>query len=187
MEIGIHPSSFPFLFLPDYGYGSEEGKKLAAGYSPDAASAVPTTGGHVSGSSMSQAPSVHTNLLTSSCSTGTAGTPTTVCYEYSYPDSNSNHSKSAAATAAVAAAGGVVRPASEHHYEQPMVVFARSNLEDSSVGKPSRSSAEETATGTTTSRGSTQPDRGGWLIHPVKGGRLTSLLCLFQPPPAAPL
>ena len=129
---------------------------MAAGYSPDAASAVPT-GGNVAGSSMSQAPSVHTNLLTSSCSTGTAGTPTTVCYEYSYPDTNSNHSKSAAATAA---AGGVVRPASEHHYEQPMVVFARSNLEDSSVGKPSRSSAEETATGTTTSRGSTQPDRG---------------------------
>ena len=111
-------------------------------------------------STMSQAPSVHTNLLTSSCSTGTAGTPTTVCYEYSYPDSNSNHSKSAAAVAA-AAAGGIVRPASEHHYEQPMVVFARSNMEDSSVGKPSRSSAEETATGTTTSRGSTQPDRGG--------------------------
>ena len=110
-------------------------------------------------STMSQAPSVHTNLLTSSCSTGTAGTPTTVCYEYSYPDSNSNHSKSAAAVAA--AAGGIVRPASEHHYEQPMVVFARSNMEDSSVGKPSRSSAEETATGTTTSRGSTQPDRGG--------------------------
>ena len=109
---------------------------------------------------MSPAPSVHTNLLTSSCSTGTAGTPTTVCYEYSYPDSNSNHSKSVAAVAA-AAAGDVVRPASEHHYEQPMVVFARSNMEDSSVGKPSRSSAEETATGTTTSRGSTQPDRGG--------------------------
>ena len=161
METSIHPSSFPFLFPPDYGYGSEEGKKLAAGYSPDANSAVPTAG-HVAGSSMSQAPSVHTNLLTSSCSTGTAaGTPTTVCYEYSYPDSNSNHSKSAAATGA-AAAGGVARPASEHHYEQPMVVFARSNLEDSSVGKPSRSSAEETATGTTTSRGSTQPDRGGW-------------------------
>ena len=159
---------------------------MAAGYSPDAASAVPT-GGHVAGSSMSQAPSVHTNLLTSSCSTGTAaGTPTTVCYEYSYPDSNSNHSKSAAATAAAAAAGCVVRPASEHHYEQPMVVFARSNLEDSSVGKPSRSSAEETATGTTTSRGSTQPDRGEYTHPSSYGGRLTSFLCPFQPPPAAP-
>ena len=149
----------------------------AAGYSPDSAAAGPPRG-HVTDATMSQAPSVHTSLLTPSCSTA-AGTPTTICYEYSYPDSNSNHSKPAAA--------GVVRPASEHHYEQPMVVFARSNLEDSSVGKPSRSSAEETATGTTTSRGSTQPDRGGWLIHPVKGGRLKSLLCPFQPPPAAPL
>ena len=135
---------------------------MAAGYSPDASAAVPT-GGHVTGgTSMSQAPSVHTNLLTSSCSTGTAGTPTTVCYEYSYPDSNSNHSKSATAPAVSA---GIVRPASEHHYEQPMVVFARSNMEDSSVGKPSRSSAEETATGTTTSRGSTQPDRGKGFHH----------------------
>ena len=134
---------------------------MAAGYSPEATSAV-QPGGHLASSTMSQAPSVHTNLLTSSCSTGTAGTPTTVCYEYSYPDSNSNHSKSAAVAA------GIVRPASEHHYEQPMVVFARSNMEDSSVGKPSRSSAEETATGTTTSRGSTQPDRGGWFIQDEK-------------------
>ena len=153
----FHLISFP----SDYGYGSEENKKLAAGYSSDAGSGV-QSGGHVTGATMSQAPSVHTNLLTSSCSTGTAGTPTTVCYEYSYPDSNSNHSKSATASAVSA---GIVRPASEHHYEQPMVVFARSNMEDSSVGKPSRSSAEETATGTTTSRGSTQPDRGKGFHH----------------------
>ena len=43
-----------------------------------------------------------------------APTPT-VCYEYSYPDSNANNNK--------ANNGFLVRPASEHHYEQPMVVF----------------------------------------------------------------
>jgi len=55
-------------------------------------------------------------------------TPTTVCYEYSYPDSNSNHSKS-----------GFVRPSSEHHYEQPMVVFPPSSSPADSIGKPPRS------------------------------------------------
>ena len=55
-------------------------------------------------------------------------TPTTVCYEYSYPDSNSNHSKS-----------GFVRPLSEHHYEQPMVVFPPSQSPADSIGKPPRS------------------------------------------------
>lgn len=56
-------------------------------------------------------------------------TPTTVCYEYSYPDSNSNHSKS-----------GFLRPLSEHHYEQPMVVLPLSSQSPSdSLDKPSRS------------------------------------------------
>ena len=51
-------------------------------------------------------------------------TPTTVCYEYSYPDSNSNHSKS-----------GFLRPLSEHHYEQPMVVLPPSQSPSDSLGK----------------------------------------------------
>jgi hypothetical protein len=143
---GYEKSNFIFLLILDYGYGSDESKKMsAAGYSPDGTSNGPPQSLHAG--TMSQQASVQTGLLGLAASSSSAGTPTTVCYEYSYPDSNSNHSKS-----------GFVRPASEHHYEQPMVVFP-SVTEDSSIGKPSRSSAEDT-TGTTTSRGSTQPDRG---------------------------
>ena len=132
--------------ISDYGYGSEESKKLNAGGDPSV------------GPSMSQQSSVQTGLMMAASST--AGTPTTVCYEYSYPDSNSNHSKSGGNNVGGGGGNNFLRPASEHHYEQPMVVFpTAANHEESSVGKPSRSSADDT-TGTTTSRGSTQPDRG---------------------------
>ena len=64
-------------------------------------------------------------------------TPTTVCYEYSYPDSNSNHSKS-----------GFLRPLSEHHYEQPMVVLPPSQSPSDSLDKPSRSETSSSISNT---------------------------------------
>ena len=124
------------LSFPDYGYGSSEDSKKAASlcYSPD------LNNGHR-----------RRNPLTTSASNPAANlpgggtiTPTTVCYEYSYPDSNSNHSKS-----------GFARPVSEHHYEQPMVVFPPSQSPSDSIGKPSRSESSTTA-----SSSSNQQDRG---------------------------
>lgn len=98
------------LTSTDYGYGSDESKKTASlGYSPDIGATI---------------------------GAGGAITPTTVCYEYSYPDSNSNHSKS-----------GFVRPVSEHHYEQPMVVFPPNQSPADSIGKPTRSEASTSTTG----------------------------------------
>ena len=102
-------------------------------------------------------------------------TPTTVCYEYSYPDSNSNHSKS-----------GFLRPLSEHHYEQPMVVFPPSQSPSDSLDKPSRSD--------TSSSISNHGGQGGGHISPSEtNGNLaprtlfpvtsTPLPSLITPPP----
>ena len=71
-------------------------------------------------------------------------TPTTVCYEYSYmPDSNSNHSKSGQGVGGGPGGvnnqgqGGFLRPLSEHHYEQPMVIMPPSqNSPSDSLDKP---------------------------------------------------
>lgn len=71
-------------------------------------------------------------------------TPTTVCYEYSYPDSNSNHSNKA----------GFVRAASEHHYEQPMVLMPSSHSPSDSLGKPTRS---DTSSSISNNGGHTSP------------------------------
>ena len=109
------------FFFADYGYGSDDSKKPSLGYSPDITHNALISGGTASSGS----------------SSGAGGgarqprgnmTPTTVCYEYSYPDNNSNHSKS-----------GFVRPLSEHHYEQPMVVFPPTQSPADSIGKPPRS------------------------------------------------
>ena len=86
------------------------------GYSPDITHHVTS---HTVGSSSSNSNNGNTHGHI---------TPTTVCYEYSYPDSNSNHSKS-----------GFLRPLSEHHYEQPMVVLPPSQSPSDSLDKPSRS------------------------------------------------
>ena len=60
---------------------------------------------------------------------------TSVCYEYSYPDSNSNTSKV-----------GYGRPASEHHYEQPMVILPSRSPVDS-IGKPPLSETSSSSVG----------------------------------------
>ncbi len=108
----------------DYGYGSDDSKKPSLGYSPDITHNALMAGGTASSSGGSSAAGRQQGR------TGGTGslTPTTVCYEYSYPDSNSNHSKT-----------GFVRPLSEHHYEQPMVVFPPSQSPADSIGKPPRS------------------------------------------------
>ena len=63
-------------------------------------------------------------------------TPTTVCYEYSNPDSNSNHSKYGGGHSG-GQSGGFLRPLSEHHYEQPMVILPPSqNSPSDSLDKP---------------------------------------------------
>ena len=68
-------------------------------------------------------------------------TPTTVCYEYSYPDSNSNHSKSGRGGGGGGSSEGFLRPLSEHHYEQPMVVLPPSqNSPSDSLDKPATGS-----------------------------------------------
>jgi hypothetical protein len=117
-----------YFFVADYGYGSDDSKKPSLGYSPDITHNALLSGG--TGSSGSSAGAGRQPARAGANGTLAAGnlTPTTVCYEYSYPDSNSNHSKS-----------GFVRPLSEHHYEQPMVVFPPSQSPADSIGKPPRS------------------------------------------------
>ena len=142
MLIYFRSSSFT-----DYGYGggsSDESKKAASiGYSPDIGGGGGGSNSCRTNPGRNGAINAHMTSSVASSSVGRPllSTPTTVCYEYSYPDSNSNHSKS-----------GFVRPVSEHHYEQPMVVFPPSQSPSDSIGKPSRS--ETSASGTTTSRGS---------------------------------
>ena len=76
-----------------------------------------------------------------------------VCYEYSYPDSNSNHTTKSTSTggggcpanlnlsncASASGVNGFNRPESEHHYEQPMVVFNGSQMVNG--GHPAQSPA----------------------------------------------
>ena len=109
-----------FFFFADYGYGTDDStKKAGLGYSPDITHHVTAQSGGSGGGTVGSSSS-HSN------NGNTHGhiTPTTVCYEYSYPDSNSNHSKS-----------GFLRPLSEHHYEQPMVVLPPSQSPSDSLGK----------------------------------------------------
>ena len=60
---------------------------------------------------------------------------TSVCYEYSYPDSNSNTSKASYG-----------KSVSEHHYEQPMVILPSRSPVDSIV-KPLISDTSSSSTG----------------------------------------
>ena len=120
--VSTFQSSSSCLF-PDYGYGSDDSKKPSLGYSPDITHNALLSGGTGSSGSSNGAARPQGRPVG-----GGNLTPTTVCYEYSYPDSNSNHSKS-----------GFVRPLSEHHYEQPMVVFPPSQSPADSIGKPPRS------------------------------------------------
>jgi len=73
---------------------------------------------------------------------------TSVCYEYSYPDSNSNHSKMKY--------GISDRPVSEHHYEQPMVILPSRSPVDS-IGKPPMSETSSSSLGD----GNISPRSGG--------------------------
>ena len=61
---------------------------------------------------------------------------TSVCYEYSYPDTNCNTNK----------AGGGVYGVPEHHYEQPMVILPSRSPVDSIV-KPLISDTSSSSTG----------------------------------------
>ena len=95
-------------------------------------------------------------------------TPTTVCYEYSYPDSNSNHSKS-----------GFLRPLSEHHYEQPMVVLPPSQSPSDSLDKPSRSDTSSSISNTQVSTPQGPP------TFPVTSTPLPNIMTP-PPPPSHP-
>ena len=120
------------FFCLDYGYSEEPHKKNVLGYSPDI-----TSSHHVVGSTVGSSGAGSSGTGTNSANGNTHGhmTPTTVCYEYSYPDSNSNHSKSGNHV------GGFLRPLSEHHYEQPMVVLPPSqNSPSDSLDKPATGS-----------------------------------------------
>lgn len=159
------------LTSTDYGYGSEESKKTTLGYSPDITHNVATVGSAGSGSAVSGGGvTLHTGHAT----------PTTVCYEYSYPDSNSNHSKS-----------GFVRPISEHHYEQPMMVLPPSQSPSDSLDKPSRS--ETSSSVSNGDRGHSSPSHGsydrGTSLAPSTSFPVTStpLPSLVTPPPPPPL
>lgn len=132
----------------DYAYGSEDGKKASTlGYGQDV---------------------IGSNMMTNSAHGGSITTPTTVCYEYSYPDSNSNHSKS-----------GFLRPSSEHHYEQPMVVFPHGHRpvspnphlthDESFVKLHTSNSSKGSEGGSTTTTASssaalTRPDKGRMIV-----------------------
>ena len=61
---------------------------------------------------------------------------TSVCYEYSYPDNNSNTNKALYGSKSV----------SEHHYEQPMVILPSRSPVDSIV-KPLISDTSSSSTG----------------------------------------
>ncbi len=154
----IHISPFS---LADYGYATDESKKATLGYSPDITHNVATVGSSSNGGSSSSG-AIHGHL-----------TPTTVCYEYSYPDSNSNHSNNK---------NGFVRPLSEHHYEQPMVVLPPSQSPSDSLDKPPRS---DTSSSVSTGGGGGQnrsPSQGGTFdrIFPVTSTPLP------PPPPSQP-
>ena len=156
------------FFVSDYGYGTDEStKKASLGYSPDITHHVTS---HTVGSSSSNSNNGNTHGHI---------TPTTVCYEYSYPDSNSNHSKS-----------GFLRPLSEHHYEQPMVVLPPSQSPSDSLDKPSRSD-------TSSSISNHGGQCGGQLSPSENNGNLmprtslfpvtsTPLPSLITPPPPPP-
>ena len=134
-----------YISLTDYGYGSsEDGKKTSSsmGYSPDITHTLTSPPILTMPNSNNMNNLMGGPMLNNGhSSSNNTATPPTVCYEYSYPDSNSNHSKS-----------GFVRPASEHHYEQPMVVFPTNNNNNNcnnispadSIGKPSRSESSTT-------------------------------------------
>ena len=123
----IRPTYFIILLFSDYGYSDETGKKgTTLGYSPDITNVHAATVGSSGTGGSSSNGNTHGHM-----------TPTTVCYEYSYPDSNSNHSKS-----------GFLRPLSEHHYEQPMVVLPPSQSPSDSLDKPSRSETSSSISNT---------------------------------------
>ena len=189
------------IYFSDYGY-SDENKKNVLGYSPDITSSHQGHQGHHTG---------HSNLFTSSSGLTTSGlttsgqtvigngsgsgsgtvassgagsntsgshqpqgghlTPTTVCYEYSYPDSNSNHSKS-----------GFLRPLSEHHYEQPMVLLPTSNMP---AGSPSDSLGKPASRSDTGSSISSHPVIMG-PNFPVTSTPLPHLITPPPPPPTHP-
>ena len=103
------------------------------------------------------------------------GTPsstpaTTLCYEYSLPDPNSNLSKFGGSNTtpgnlnhapphlinggAFNVSNGFVRPSSEHHYEQPMVVLPVNTQSPSdSLGHPTRSESGVSSSSTSKDAG----------------------------------
>ena len=75
-------------------------------------------------------PGTQQTVVSRGTGSGNPGGPM-VCYEYSYPDSNSNHTTKSSSTNSGSNSNPLTnlnlhqinRPASEHHYEQPMVVM----------------------------------------------------------------
>ena len=140
MEIlPTYPKIGHHLWMTPYGYSEEPHKKNVLGYSPDI-----TSSHHVVGSTVGSSGAGSSGTGTNSANGNTHGhmTPTTVCYEYSYPDSNSNHSKSGRGGGGGGGSSeGFLRPLSEHHYEQPMVVLPPSqNSPSDSLDKPATGS-----------------------------------------------
>ena len=87
-----------------------------------------------------------------------------VCYDYSYPDSNSNHtskSSSGSTTGPANLNASILRPVSEHHYEQPMVVFNGQMVAKIAAQSPSDSVSKPPRSESGTSSSTSTNDRNG--------------------------